>query len=390
MNANSRFMVIGNDSTVNSIDFNKLKRTKNLITIGVNRIWHKFMPNILFFVDAEIVQEIMEVYDDCDLNCYPINLDRMCRCRLKDCEFMTVRRKCIKYPAIMKFLSTVKTNFIECKTSNSVFGVLEYICHNSIKSTIYIAGVSLKWSKDHHFWKNEKRYNIYNDKGAQWYNPRFKKALDNIVRLHWQFKNLISVNPKSALNKHIPYFNIELLYRDAEDELSDDDNDTINSDSSEDIDLEKNRQEQLRLMQERIEKERIRRLEIEKELAEKERILQEKLEKERLEKERLMQERIEHLSLEDAIHMTYVTDELKDVNEDIDNTYEIVDAEENKEVAAKENVEKDDIPTDRKSIEEIIYVNNDDTFHFNDSHDRESIEYKMNILRKSLLRVQSK
>ena len=52
----TRVLVLGNDPQINQIAFDKL--ALDVITIGVNRIWLKHIPNYFFFNDYDIVEDL--------------------------------------------------------------------------------------------------------------------------------------------------------------------------------------------------------------------------------------------------------------------------------------------------------------------------------------------
>jgi hypothetical protein len=49
-----KVLVLGNDPQINDIEFDRLD--KNIITLGINRIWLKYIPDYFFFNDYEIAQ----------------------------------------------------------------------------------------------------------------------------------------------------------------------------------------------------------------------------------------------------------------------------------------------------------------------------------------------
>ena len=51
-----KILVLGNDPQINQIDFGRLD--PSVITLGVNRIWLKHIPNFFFFNDFEILKEL--------------------------------------------------------------------------------------------------------------------------------------------------------------------------------------------------------------------------------------------------------------------------------------------------------------------------------------------
>mgnify|MGYP001197820141 CR=1 FL=1 len=55
-NNTEEFLLIGNDSTLSDLNFNKI--INEIIKVSVNRTWMLFMPDIMYVIDEEIFKEI--------------------------------------------------------------------------------------------------------------------------------------------------------------------------------------------------------------------------------------------------------------------------------------------------------------------------------------------
>lgn len=206
----NNFLVFGNDPFINQMDFSMVKECKNTTTVGVNRIWHRFLPDIFFFIDPEIITELMNAIVPCSKNkkCHP---SQICRCNLKKkIIFTSGKRFSHKFSKEIRFMSTIGVKIADCKTSNSVVSVLYYLFNMFPNANYFLAGVSLKWSDKHHFWKKTKE--ILNDKGKTWYEPRFNKALNEIYNLHKSGLKLASLQPDSMVNHFCQYIELNHFF----------------------------------------------------------------------------------------------------------------------------------------------------------------------------------
>jgi hypothetical protein len=56
-------LLFGNGPEINNIDFESLDYVRNgnsdIVTAGVNRIWRRYMPDYFFFIDGDIVRELI-------------------------------------------------------------------------------------------------------------------------------------------------------------------------------------------------------------------------------------------------------------------------------------------------------------------------------------------
>ena len=194
----NKVLVLGNSPFINQIDFNRLP--KDLVTIGVNRIWLKHIPTYFFFNDSAILTELSksDLFSDIVRKTKSFSSDWLTRG-----NFGNVPNWLRVYPRInQKGFPDSVTTAIQLYAKNIA---------PSRKINYYIAGVSLKWTEPSHFWK-EQEYSSLNDKDELWYTPRFNMILNNFKNLKSHGFKMISVTPDSQLNKIFRYENIENLY----------------------------------------------------------------------------------------------------------------------------------------------------------------------------------
>lgn len=198
---NKKVLVLGNGVQVNNIKFNKLN--KDIITLGVNRIWLKHYPNYFFFHDIDILNE---------LNNSPIEKAKLISNSICYSSDWINKSNC-KTPLWVRKYPRPNRRRFPCSVSTSI----DIFGRNIIKGrlseyTFYLAGVNLKWKEPSHFWKEEKLKGVGNKFDKKWYDHRFSKMLENIRSLKSVGFNMISVTPDSNLSKIIRYENIENLY----------------------------------------------------------------------------------------------------------------------------------------------------------------------------------
>jgi hypothetical protein len=197
----AKVLVLGNDPQINSIDFEKIH--PNIVTLGVNRIWLKFIPNYFFFSDLIISNELSR---------YPEKLEELKRnSTIYSSDWLQKNIK-NKIPGWTKVYSRKNTRLFPDSISNAI----DLFNANYIPNSIfYIAGVSLKWQDPSHFWKksNSSSNQIGHSVGADWYLPRFEKIKFNMQLLKSKGISMVSVNPNSSLNSFLRYESIETLYR---------------------------------------------------------------------------------------------------------------------------------------------------------------------------------
>lgn len=197
---NVKVLVLGNDPQINTIDFSRLH--PNVITLGVNRIWLKHVPNYFFFHDIQILTELEKNPEimaqlQGESKCFSSdwikhNLKRTIPTWIE----VYKRQHMIAFPdSVSTAINLFSTNFLQNK-----------------KVTYYIAGVSLKWTNPSHFWK-EIKYDSLNTYNEQWYSPRFNKMFENFRKIRARGIRAVSVNPNSNLNKVFRYESIENLYK---------------------------------------------------------------------------------------------------------------------------------------------------------------------------------
>lgn len=195
---NTKVLVLGNDPQINRINFDRL--SPSVLTLGVNRIWLKHTPNYFFFNDFEIARELEK------------NPEDLAKLRQHSTIFSSdwlSREKSYNIP------SWVRVYHRQNKYSfpDSVSTAIHLFNYHLVKNCIfYVAGVSLKWQTPSHFWL-KMNYSSSHVPTNEWYEPRFKKILQNFTMMKNMGINVVSVHPDSELNKVMRYENIENLYQ---------------------------------------------------------------------------------------------------------------------------------------------------------------------------------
>lgn len=198
-----RILVLGNDPQINTIRFDRL--AKDVVTLGVNRIWLKHIPSFYFFHDYDILSELMLNQERL------VTLQTGSKCFSSDWLVHQAKRIGRRVPGwIRVHARNTKSAFPDSVSTAMRLFIQHYL--NSTPKTFYIAGVSLKWKEPSHFWKVGEHESL-NDKDLDWYLPRFDKMLDNFKSLKSVGTQIVSVNPDSRLNGVFRYEGIDSLYR---------------------------------------------------------------------------------------------------------------------------------------------------------------------------------
>lgn len=195
-----KVLVLGNGPQINDIDFDRLD--PSIITLGVNRIWLKHLPDYFFFNDPEIIYE---------LNKKPEILAKLqTESKIFTSDyFLRFKRNIPKWAEVVKRSPSIRRTFPDSVTTGMTILRSKYLVQDDVQ--FYLAGVSLKWKTPSHFWK-QLEYNSINKHTADWYAPRFKKIYENFKIMQRAGTNMISVNPDSLLNKMLRYESIDTLY----------------------------------------------------------------------------------------------------------------------------------------------------------------------------------
>jgi len=197
----TKILVLGNDTQINDIDFDRLD--PGVITYGVNRIWLKHVPHYLFFHDLPILQELLE---------NPEALAKVkARSNVFTSDWLMTKNKGLQIPKwISIYLRVDRYQFVDSVTTG--LQILSRNLYSARNVRFYIAGVSLIWREPSHFWK-ELDHKSSNTRGPAWYEPRFERTYNNFVNLKVKGFDMVSVNPDSRLNKLLRYENVANLYR---------------------------------------------------------------------------------------------------------------------------------------------------------------------------------
>lgn len=196
-----RVLVLGNDPQINRIDFSRLDR--DVITLGVNRIWLKHIPKYFFFNDPEILKELEKEPEVVKA------LVSKSQCFSSD-WIKASKNKKVHLPNWLKVYPRInRHSFPDSVTTSMSLFRTHYL--KGRPATFYVAGVSLRWMEPSHFWK-ELDYVALNKHDKKWYDRRFEMILHSFKNLSIPRNRIVSVNPDSLLNKHYRYEGIENLY----------------------------------------------------------------------------------------------------------------------------------------------------------------------------------
>ena len=191
-------LIFGNDHTINDFPFEKLKDT-DLITAGVNRIWKKYDCDYLYFLDKDIIEEMLEInYNQNNTTLiYP--------------------EKYLKKSTSEDILNNFKDKYLYKITKdinytiNSVIWLINTIDKEIYPNNLcnfYIYGVSLKWNADdkHHFWVGDNK--VLNNHDEKYYKIRFDRFFKGFMKLKDEGYKIISCSKNSKINEIFPYKSI--------------------------------------------------------------------------------------------------------------------------------------------------------------------------------------
>jgi hypothetical protein len=204
-----KILIIGNDHNMNDINFAKLKRNTKLVTIGLNRIWHKYIPDYLFFSDIIILHELMkhpDIFEKCNL----VTSNRIYRKK----NSHVLIDKLVADGKLQVFAKGIRVN--SNYSAINAIGIAKVHLFPNDNCKFYLAAMSLRYNpKLNHFW--EKKRSVVrtlkpHQLTAKWYIPRLNEQF-LILRNLKGIYNIISVTPNSQLNGPYNYKNIKQLYK---------------------------------------------------------------------------------------------------------------------------------------------------------------------------------
>ena len=201
-----KILVLGNGPSINDIDFDKID--KDIITIGTNRIWLKYIPNMFYFHDPKIFQE---------LNSNRVMLNRIRQhSKIITSDWLTAQcaKSRLNIPHYCQIYSRVnRRKFPDCVTTAIEIYDRRISSRVDVQNVYYLSGVHLKWYEESHFWKKNKLKGIgHSQCNEEWYEPRFKKVIRNFKNLKNMNYKIISTTEDSSLNSIFKYEPIESLY----------------------------------------------------------------------------------------------------------------------------------------------------------------------------------
>lgn len=197
-----KILVFGNSKHINEINFTKIN--PHITTVGVNRIWYKFIPDYLCFTDILIYKDIIEKGKTLNDFKNVILSEWILRNSNHDINKILMHQNTRLYYNINKYLAFPDS------VSSAIMIYDRFIRKPHDKCKYYIAGVDLKWSDEHHFWLNTHKTN--NNTNKEWNINRFPRMLHNWKIFKQQQYNIVSVNKNSMLNSIFQYEDINNLY----------------------------------------------------------------------------------------------------------------------------------------------------------------------------------
>lgn len=198
----TKVLVLGNGSQINEINFNLLQ--DDIITLGVNRIWLKYIPNYFFFNDIQIAIE---------LNRTPESLAKLVQeSKIFSSDWLKKNnpQDIPKWTKIYTRSANSARDFPDSTTT--AIQIFSKHLMPSANLTFYIAATPLTWTNPSHFWK-ELDFSSLNKNNQEWYNKRFPRIETNFRSLKNLGYDIVSVTPNSVLNKIFRYENLGNLYK---------------------------------------------------------------------------------------------------------------------------------------------------------------------------------
>ena len=200
----NRVLVLGNGPQINDIDFNRLD--PDIVTIGVNRIWLKYIPDYFYFHDYPILRELNDRNNE---------ITKIKLVDSSECYSSEWLKRSIQGPIpswLRLYPMQNRSAFPDSITNACLIYRNNQIRRSSHSDLIfYFAGVNLNWTNPSHFWKRD-NFQSSNKLGRKHYELRFDKIFDNFKYMRDQNINMVSVTPGSRLNKIMRYENIGNLY----------------------------------------------------------------------------------------------------------------------------------------------------------------------------------
>jgi hypothetical protein len=198
--AKARVLLLGNSPQINEIQFDRI--ADDVITLGLNRIWLKYIPKYFFFHDLIISNELSR---------HPETLAKLIQNSTIFSSQWIRKNKNNLIPNWTQVYPMPPARQFPDSASLSI----QILSKNILKSkniTFYTAGIPLLWQEPSHFWK-EINYSASAAGDKQWYDTRFPRMVQNFRVLKNLGYDIVSVTPNSALNKIFRYESIDNLYK---------------------------------------------------------------------------------------------------------------------------------------------------------------------------------
>jgi hypothetical protein len=196
-------IILGNDKSISDIDFNIFR---NITTAGVNRIFLKYEPDYLFFLDNDIVEEIK-------IN--EINLPNTI-CITSKYNYDKRQKFDIEVDLINdRFKGHIHDKYYNHSVFSSVPSLIKQLndfIFKKEKLCFFIFGVSLTY-KNEHFWNEFEYYKLKKSSNFDYEENknRMDKMLFTFKKLMARKYILFNCNPESRLNEIMPFVDIEKI-----------------------------------------------------------------------------------------------------------------------------------------------------------------------------------
>jgi len=204
-------LLLGNDKHINKLNTKNVDKT-SLLTAGVNRIWYKYKPDILYFMDWQIPKEIIKAnakFEKTSFMYPPRYLEMI----INNHELLNSFDEFIGEHDSSCFACPMPTGGGRNSATWLIRTLNDTIFKNK-KVKFYLYGISLQWDEtSHHFWDGDKRST--NDKGKEYYNKMFDIYYNSFDKLSSDGNyEIYSCTPESRLNDMFEYIDIAEVLND--------------------------------------------------------------------------------------------------------------------------------------------------------------------------------
>lgn len=206
-----KILVFGNDESINTIDFRTIDGVREgtgTLTIGLNRIWRRYMPDYFVFMDSDVMNELILNNVERPEHSTWITSDFLFNnpdTPLSEEEYRVfqdyIHEQGIKvYPRPLSFTKR-KSSLLW-----SIIYLQEYL-YSGEQLRFYLFGTKLNVPTKgaHHFWERDRKV-VYN-RDLTKLNTQFSSHTTGLKELRSKRYDIISATKNSRANKFIPYIN---------------------------------------------------------------------------------------------------------------------------------------------------------------------------------------